>query len=142
MAEQIPNIVLVEDNDFDVKRVERGFARLGQDRRILRARDGVEALRIVRGEDEENLPQKPFVVMLDLNMPRMGGLEFLDEIRSDSQLRETPVFVVTTSDFHRDIRNAHARMISGYIIKPDTAAEMITVLQALDSFWTKCVFPE
>jgi len=142
MAARGVNILLVEDNDFDVKRIERGFAKLGRTKRILRARDGVEALRIVRGEDKDNVPEKPFVVMLDLNMPRMGGIEFLDEIRSDTQLRETPVFVVTTSDFHFDVRKAYDRMVCGYFIKPDSAAEMIAILETLDNYWQTCVFSD
>ena len=60
------------------------------------------------------------MVMLDLNMPRMGGIEFLDEIRADETLRSTLVFVVTTSDYHADVRSAYSRMVCGYFLKPDT----------------------
>lgn len=135
-------ILLVEDNDFDVKRVVRGFDKLGRKGNITRARDGVEALNIIRGECGCTKPSKPFVVMLDLNMPRMGGIEFLDEIRADETLRSTLVFVVTTSDYHADVRSAYSRMVCGYFLKPDTADEMVAVLSTLVRYWDSCVFSE
>ncbi len=134
-------VLLVDDNDFDVKRVLRGFEKLGDTRAVKRARDGIEALEILRGEADSEKSTGPMVVMLDLNMPRMGGLEFLDEVRNDEQLCSTPVFVVTTSDFHQDIKAAHSRMISGYFVKPDTSDEMINVLKILSEYWDTAIYP-
>ena len=142
MGETKVSVLLVEDNDFDVKRVLRGFAKLGDSRPIIRARDGLEALSIIRGEADTESLSKPFVVMLDLNMPRMGGLEFLDEIRTDEALRKTPVCIVTTSEFHLDIGKAYDRMVSGFFVKPDTADEMINVLKTLSQYWDACVFAD
>lgn len=135
-------LLLVEDNDFDVKRVMRGLNRLGDVRPVTRARDGVEALEILRRNSGTARPTRPFVVMLDLNMPRMSGIEFLDEIRADEELRETPVFVVTTSDYHVDIDKAYRRLVSGYFVKPDSAEEMVSVLGTLTRYWDTCLYPE
>jgi len=135
-----PAVVVVEDNDFDVKRIERGFQKLGQNRPIYRARDGVEALALLRGETEQAPPTQPLVILLDLNMPRMGGIEFLDELRQDENLRRLPVFVVTTSEFERDIELAHDRNVCGYIAKPRSSEEMAAILKTLSDFWQACQF--
>lgn len=135
-----PAVVVVEDNDFDVKRIERGFKKLGQDPTIYRARDGVEALALLRGETQQVPPTPPLVILLDLNMPRMGGIEFLDELRGDRNLRKLPVFVVTTSEFERDIELAHERNVCGYIAKPRSSEEMADILKTLSDFWQTCHF--
>lgn len=140
MKQRDISVVLVEDNDFDVKRVIRGFGKLGLNTSVLRARDGLEALNILRGEGGFTKPDKPFVVILDLNMPRMGGLEFLDEIRADDALCSTQVIVITTSDYHADVSQAYRSLVSGYFLKPDSADEMVAILKTLSEYWNRCVF--
>ncbi len=141
MTMQIKNVLLVEDNEYDVKRVERGFKKLSDPRQIVRAHDGVEAMQILRGEGEVVAPQPPFVILLDLNMPRMGGIELLDHMHDANMLGCQQIFVVTTSDFHSDIENAYARGIAGYFVKPETAEEMVTILDKASQFWDLCEIP-
>lgn len=140
MEQATVSVLLVEDNDLDVRRVERGFQKLNDGRAVVRARDGVEAIQILHGETDTNPPKPPFVVMLDLNLPRMGGLEFLARLREDNALRTTPVFVLTTSNYHVDINKAHEKMISGYLLKPDSAEEMVSVLKTLSNLWDSCIY--
>ncbi|MBD3676773.1 MAG: response regulator [Rhodobacteraceae bacterium] len=142
MTERDLNILVVEDNDFDVKRITRGFGKLGYDRPVIRARDGLDALEILRGEGARAKLSSPVVVLLDLNMPRLGGIEFLDELRADPTLCNTPVFVITTSDYHKDVRQAHERQVNGYFVKPTSSDEMVHVLRTLSDFWESCVYPE
>lgn len=140
MAHGRVNILLVEDNDLDVRRMERGFRKLDDDRCIVRARDGVEALQILRGEVDILPPPPPYVIVLDLNLPRMSGLDFLRALRRDAAHRTLPVFIVTTSDFHIDIKTAHDGMINGYLLKPDSADQMVSVLKTLSDYWDCCVY--
>ncbi|SIS53349.1 response regulator receiver protein [Roseivivax lentus] len=141
MTARRKNVLLVEDNDYDVKRVTRGFAKLEDCRQIVRAQDGVEALEILRGESKVRPPESPFVILLDLNMPRMGGLEFLDELRAAGRCSYPQVFVVTTSDYHVDISEAYDRGIAGYFVKPETAEQMVAILQRITQFWDLCETP-
>lgn len=135
------SILLVEDNDFDVLRVTRGLAKLNDDRVVVRARDGLEALEILSGETSQTGLQYPFIIMLDLNMPRMGGLEFLGELRSDACHCNAPVFVMTTSDYHADIAAAHSHLIAGYFVKPKTAGEMTELLRLVSAYSDHCKYP-
>lgn len=136
------SVLMVEDNDFDAKRVVRGLKKIGDERPVSRARDGVEALEILRGQSTSHGPVRPFVVMLDLSMPRMGGIEFLDEIRNDESLKDTPVFVVTSSDFHKDVQDAYDRLVCGYFVKPTSADETVAVLKTLANFWDTCLYQD
>ena len=136
------SVLLVEDNDFDVMRVTRAFKKLDDGRPVIRARDGVDALNILSGEGGSASLQHPFVIILDLNMPRMGGLEFLNKLRSDTAHRSAPVFVVTTSDYHADVKAAHSHLINGYFVKPKTAGEMTEILGLLSRYWDLCQYPQ
>lgn len=120
-------LLLVEDNEFDVRRIMRAFAKLDISLPLLRAADGIEALEILDRPDI--LP--PVVVLLDLNMPRMSGLEFLEVLRSDPRHATLPVHVITTSDYHKDIDAAYQYAISGYYVKPSTSDEMIEITRSL-----------
>ena len=81
------------------------------------------------------------MVLLDLNMPRMNGLEFLEELRSDSLISTTPVFVLTTSGRQKDIVAAHRHHVAGYLVKPPTMLEMLETLQVASRFWDLCCLP-
>lgn len=112
-------ILLVEDDLLDTMNVERELRKLQVTASLLKARNGREALDLLRGTPTQP-PQEPLpaVVLLDINMPRMNGLEFLTEIRADLRLRALNVFITTTSDEPSD-REAFARLgVSGYIVKP------------------------
>jgi CheY-like chemotaxis protein len=137
-----PEFLVVDDNDLDFEKISRSFAQLKISNRIRRARDGIEALEIL--EDDSKTAKTPahFIVLLDLNMPRMGGLELLAKLRDNSQLSNVSVFVLTTSDHPDDISHAHEFNVAGYIVKPVKKDQMLEALTALNHFWTLCKYPE
>jgi len=136
-----PAILLVEDNDLDAEKVVRAFARLGVVRPVTRARNGIEALDALRAASSDGVPPVSQVVLLDLNMPRMNGLEFLEELRADPSLQGTPVFVLTTSGRESDVAAAYRYHVAGYMLKPQTMNEMLDTLRAASEFWDVCHVP-
>lgn len=131
------DVLLVEDDEVDIMNVERCFRKQNIQHRLQIAHDGLEALDYLRSANGK-LPQ---VIILDINMPRMNGLEFLGELRSDPALCNLTVFVMSTSSNHTDKTNAYRYNIAGYIIKPLTAEEFGNSLQMLMRFFDICEFP-
>ena len=128
------NVVLVEDDEVDVMNVQRAFEKASILAPVFRAGDGVEALDLLRGS---SLPAARRLVLLDLNMPRMNGIEFLHELRADERLRNTTVVVLTTSDDERDKMDAFEMNVAGYLLKPVTFASFVDLMSALDRYWTQ-----
>ena len=126
------NLVLVEDDDADAIAIKRGLSKAGVDGKIFRAHDGVEALDMLHGGGER-LPEK-FIVLVDVNMPRMSGLEFLDELRKDPVLRRAIVFVLSTSRDRRDIEAAYSFNVAGYFVKEDIGRKYHKLVETLDFF--------
>src|SRR5438552_51868 len=123
MLQRQLNILLVEDDELDVTSIRRAFKKSNIDNPLYVAGDGVEALRMLRGEPGvQAVPKERRLVLLDLNMPRMGGIEFLRALRGDPVLRPTTVIVLTTSDEERDKLSAYNLCVSGYILKPITVS--------------------
>ncbi len=121
MAETGTSILLVEDDLLDTMNVERELRKLHIAVPLHKTRNGREALDLLRGTaDTPALERLPTVVLLDINMPRMNGLEFLAEIRADPRLRELMVFVMTTSEEDTDRSRAQQLDVAGYIVKPLT----------------------
>ena len=113
-----PSILLVEDDQMDVMNVQRELRRQNINVPLIHAKNGREALKMLRGEGEEPKIARPGVVMLDINMPRMNGLELLEALRSDPEFADLNVFIMTTSDLESDRLKAQSLAVSGYIIKP------------------------
>jgi len=113
-----PSILLVEDDQMDVMNVQRELRRQNINVPVIHARNGREALKMLRGEAGEAKIAKPSLVMLDINMPRMNGLELLEVLRSDPEFVGLNVFIMTTSDLETDRLKAQELAVSGYIIKP------------------------
>lgn len=113
--------------------VRRAIDRLGIVNPVEVAGDGIEALDRLRGADAGGV-RRPFVILLDLNMPRMGGLEFLDHLRSDGDLGGSVVFVMTTSDAPEDIAAAYGRQIAGYILKEDAYRSIGAAISMLGEY--------
>lgn len=111
-------ILLVEDDYLDVKSVKRAFGKLNIEHEIVVAHNGVDALAILNGNAEGGVKLVPDVILLDLNMPKMNGLEFLRIIRNYYSLKNISVFVTTTSSEEYDRVSAKGIGISGYILKP------------------------
>ena len=111
------NLLLVDDDKVDLIGLQRAFKKLGLCHPIHIAKDGVEALHLLRGSDSTSPIPKPHLIVLDLNMPRMNGIEFLKEIRHDTALSDAVVFVLTTSSDRNDVKCAYDQHVSGYIVK-------------------------
>ncbi|MCY7393864.1 MAG: response regulator [Leptolyngbyaceae cyanobacterium CAN_BIN12] len=143
MEDRLMNILLVEDDEMDVMNVQRAFKRNHITNPLYIARNGLEALAMLRGESQTppGLPLVRRLVLLDLNMPRMGGLEFLQELRADDQLRSTPVVVLTTSNQDLDRIEAYNLNVAGYILKPVTFTNFAELMATLNKYWALCELP-
>lgn len=135
---QLLNILLVEDDEVDVMNVRRAFQKSHIMNPLFVAGDGVEALEKLRGGD---IPRGRRLVLLDLNMPRMNGIELLRELRSDSELQATPVVVLTTSNDDRDKIEAYNLNVAGYLVKPVTFSNFCEVMVALNKYWSLVEMP-
>jgi CheY-like chemotaxis protein len=137
---KVVNILLVEDDEVDVMAIRRAMKRSKISNPVHVAGDGLEALEQLRAVDETAIP-RPFIILLDLNMPRMNGLEFLEELRQDEALQDSIVFVLTTSDSDRDRVAAYRKNIAGYVLKSNVGDQFIQLLSMLDSYWNVVVLP-
>lgn len=124
-------ILLIEDDDIDAMSVERSLKKMCLANPLIRAVDGVDALTLLRN----GTLAKPYIVLLDLNLPRMRGLEFLKEIRDDDTLCEAVVFVLTTSKNEDEIAEAYRKNVAGYIVKSNLNHDFSQVLTFLDHYW-------
>jgi CheY-like chemotaxis protein len=132
------NLMLVEDDEVDVINVKRAFASANIANPLWAASDGREALELLRGG---RIPLNRLLVLLDLNMPRMNGIEFLRELRADQGLAHLPVVVLTTSDDERDRIEAYNLNVAGYIVKPVTFASFVEAMVTLNKYWTLVELP-
>ena len=136
------NIVLIDDDEVDVMIITNAFESYGFLNPIYVASDGVEALEMLRGEgDREKIPQ-PYLILLDLNMPRMNGLEFLEELRGDEDLRDSIVFMLTTSEDDQDRTEAYSQYIAGYIVKSETGENFINLIKLIENLKMVIRFPQ
>lgn len=135
------SILIVEDDDIDAMSIERSFKKLRLLNPLTRAKDGLEALEHLRGTNGKSILARPHIVLLDINMPRMSGLELLEEIRNDPKLSDTVVFVLTTSKADEDIVAAHKYNVAGYIVKSNMADGFVHVIELLDSYWKVVILP-
>ncbi|MCX7593857.1 MAG: response regulator [Fischerella sp.] len=143
MTERSINILLVEDDEVDVMNVKRAFKKVNITNPLYVATNGLEALAMLRSKDGKppEVPDSRRLILLDLNMPKMGGIEFLQELRSDQKLRPTPVVVMTTSNQDKDRVEAYNLNVAGYLLKPVTFANFIELMATLNKYWTLCEMP-
>lgn len=141
MQSKSVRILLVDDDDVDAMAVERGFRQAKIANELVRARDGVEALGILRGQGAGGVLEKPYIIFLDLNMPRMGGFEFLKELRSDPQLAQDVVFVLTTSKADEDRSRAYDQFVAGYVVKAQAGKEFLSLIEMIDHYWRVVELP-
>lgn len=132
------NILLVEDDEVDVMNVRRAFQKNHIANPLFVATNGVEALEVLRGG---KVPRERRMVLLDLNMPQMNGIEFLRELRHDPELRSTPVVVLTTSNDDRDRIEAYDLNVAGYLLKPVTFSNFCEVMATLNKYWALVELP-
>ncbi|HYC91195.1 MAG TPA: response regulator [Thermoanaerobaculia bacterium] len=138
MNEKILNILLVEDDEVDVMNVKRAFTKGNITNPLFVAGNGLEALDRLRGDE---IPKSRRLVLLDLNMPKMNGIEFLRQLRADPELTLTPVVVLTTSDAERDKVEAYNLHVAGYLLKPVTFASFCETMASLNKYWTLVELP-
>ena len=136
--DRILNILLVEDDQVDVMNVRRAFERNRISNPLFVASDGLEALEMLRSG---RVPGGRRIVLLDLNMPRMTGIEFLRELRKDPAIHHTPVVVLTTSNDERDKVEAYNLNVAGYLLKPVTFLNFVELMAALNKYWTLVELP-
>jgi CheY-like chemotaxis protein len=117
------HFLLVEDDDVDVMAMERAFRRRGFRHSLTVVRDGRAALAALRGEDGRRPLPRPYIIILDLNLPVMNGLEVLRELRRDPAHRSAIVFVLTTSNADQDRRGAYDHNVAGYVLKSEVGQE-------------------
>jgi CheY-like chemotaxis protein len=132
------NILLVEDDEVDVMNVRRAFQKNNITNPLYVAGNGLEALAKLRNGE---VPRERRMVLLDLNMPRMNGIEFLRELRKDPELAPTPVVVLTTSNNDRDKIQAYDLNVAGYLVKPVTFAEFAELMATLNKYWALVEMP-
>jgi CheY-like chemotaxis protein len=135
----VVDILLVEDNPGDVRLAQEALRDAKVCNRMTVARDGVEALAILRREGEHADAPVPDLILLDLNLPRMDGREVLAEIKSDPNLRRIPVVILTTSEAEEDILRAYNLNANCYITKPVDLEQFVRVVRAIESFWLTIV---
>ena len=136
------NLLLVDDDEVDVQGLKRAFTKSKIGNPISVARDGIEALEILRGENGRAKLAKPHLILLDLNMPRMNGIEFLEALRADEELKAALVFMVTTSKAEEDKARAYGHNVAGYIVKQDPANTFMQAVSLLEHYWKIVEFPE
>jgi CheY-like chemotaxis protein len=143
MEDKIINILLVEDDEVDVMNVKRAFKKSEITNPLYCAGNGLEALELLRSHNDKPpvIPENRRLILLDLNMPKMGGLEFLQILRSDPELKAISVIILTTSDEDRDLVEAYNLNVAGYIVKPVTFHKFAEVITTLNNYWKLCEMP-
>jgi CheY-like chemotaxis protein len=136
MDEKLLHILLVDDDEVDVMNVQRAFKKNNIINPLYIASNGLEALEMLRGQGAQAIPGTRRLILLDLNMPKMNGLEFLRAVRDDPQLRPLTVVVLTTSDDERDRIEAYNLNVAGYILKPVTFTAFVEAMATLNKYWT------
>ncbi|AKT39984.1 response regulator [Chondromyces crocatus] len=138
MSERLLNILLIEDDEVDVMNVQRAFKRNKISNPLWIAGNGLEGLEVLRGDQ---MPKERRLVLLDLNMPKMNGIEFLRALRADPELASTSVVVLTTSNDDRDKVEAYNLNVAGYLLKPVTFISFVELMAALNKYWTLVELP-
>jgi CheY-like chemotaxis protein len=136
------SLLLIDDDEVDVMTVKRAFKKNNITNPLYIANNGLEALTMLRGtEMPKLLIGQRRLILLDLNMPKMSGIEFLRELRSDPELKAMPVIVLTTSNEEQDKVEAYNLNVSGYIIKPVTFAKFVEAVATFNKYWTLSEMP-
>ncbi len=128
-------ILLVEDDPADQKLIKSSLKdqRMAHDFHVVSS--GEEALEFMRSCGKRKAADMPDLVLLDLNMPGIGGKEFLKQVKADEELKRIPVLVITTSDSDTDVADCYRLQAAGYVHKPGTLGELKQVMSQIDSYW-------
>lgn len=131
-------ILLVEDDLVDVMTVKRALEEIHVTNPVLNRENGEEALKFLRAPDSE----RPCIILLDLNMPIMNGIEFLRVLKQDALLKRIPVVVLTTSEEQQDKVNSFDLGVAGYMAKPVDYGQFVEVMRTLNAYWTISEIPQ
>lgn len=142
MNDKSITVLLVEDDDIDAEAVTRGFKKHNIGNRIVRVQDGIEALDALKGRNGHVTVRRPYLILLDINMPRMNGLEFLEAVREDEELKDSVVFMLTTSESQHDRRAAYDLQVAGYMHKNDVGPTFLKAASMLDQYSITVTLPE
>ena len=131
----------VEDDTLCLIGLNRAFKAAKIANPVSFAHDGIEALEMLRGTNGRPRLPRPYLILLDLNMPRMDGIELLHELRKDEELKKSIVFIMTTSGADEDKVKAYNLGVAGYILKTNPANAFLEATALLDSYWRVVEFP-
>ncbi len=138
LSDRVLNLLLVEDDEVDVMNVRRAFERNNVSNPLFVAGNGLEALELLR---DGTVPRERRLILLDLNMPKMNGIEFLQALREDPELAATPVVVLTTSNDDQDKIDAYNLNVAGYLLKPVTFSNFCERMTTLNKYWSLVEMP-
>jgi CheY-like chemotaxis protein len=129
------NFLLVDDNPGDVRLAREAFreSKIRQD--IMVARSGAEALALLQQDGKDTERPRPDIILLDVNLPDMCGLELLNKIKTNDHLKRIPVVMLSTSSAEEDIKSAYDNHANCYIIKPVELEQFIQIMKSLTTFW-------
>ena len=130
-------ILLVEDDDVDVMTVKRALKDLNIKNQLVNTANGEEALEYLKNKDNK----KPCIILLDLNMPKMNGIEFLKIVKADDTMKKIPAIVLTTSSQQQDIIESFKLSVAGYIVKSVDYTEYIESINTINLYWTLSKLP-
>ena len=135
------HILLVEDDEIDAEQLLRAFRQHQITNPVTHVIDGVDALYALRGEGGYPRLPRPYIIILDINMPRMNGLEFLQALRRDPELKRSVVFILTTSARDEDIMAAYNEQIAGYLLKSKVNQEFLEFIKLLNLYHVMVELP-
>lgn len=136
MKNQKP-ILLVEDDYVDALTVKRALKEIEVPNEIIHLKNGEEALAYLQDQNKT----KPCIIFLDLNMPRMNGLEFLKFAKNDDQIRSIPVVILTTSTEHQDRDASFNLSVAGYMVKPVDYQKFVAMMKTISTYWSNSELP-
>lgn len=129
------NILLVEDDDGDAKAVQRAFQKAEIANPIVRAMDGLEAIDMLKGLNYKAKIPPPSIIITDLNMPKMNGVQFVSALREDEELHRSIVFILTTSKRDEDRLAVYNLNVAGYIVKETVGRDFLNLVGLMDCYW-------
>ncbi len=135
-------ILVVEDEFLDVQNIERAFKKTNAERPLRYAPDGRSALEdLERSADATEPRDRPGLILLDLNLPVMNGVEFLRKVKGDERFRKIPVVVLTSSNTEEDRARCYDLSVAGYFVKPIRFEELTEILRRVEDYWTTSELP-
>jgi CheY-like chemotaxis protein len=135
MTKQQITLLLVEDNPGDARLTQEALKDINHRMKVQHVNDGVEALAFLQKEEPYANVPRPDLILLDLNMPRMNGLELLEKVKGDKSLKQIPVLILTISEAEEDISGAYDLNANCYINKPVDLGQFTDIAEAIETFW-------